>query len=137
MRHAEKESVRTLDEVDKLQSFLIDTFQLLMSSLAVRDSRLNIEQALMSAEEARLSGEQARRNAWLTQLASIYLPLSVVTGIFGMNIKEMDERKPSFWWVIVVLVVLVVLTVGIFYGLRKAEKELERRREAKRLVGRG
>ena len=130
INHVESELRRTLDEADQLQTLLVDTFKLLMSSLAVRDSRLNMEQA-------RLSADQAKRNAWLAQLASIYLPLSVVTGIFGMNLKELDERKPSFWWAIVVLVVLVALTMGIFFGLRRMETELERRREAKRLSERG
>ena len=67
---------RVLQQAEKLERSLMDTFQLFMSSLTVRESRLNIE--------------QARRNAWLTQLASIYLPLSVVTGIFGMNLKEIN-----------------------------------------------
>ena len=130
INHVDSELRRTLDEADQLQTLLVDTFKLLMSSLAVRDSRLNMEQA-------RLSADQAKRNAWLAQLASIYLPLSVVTGIFGMNLKELDERKPSFWWVIVVLVVLAALTMGIFFGLRQVETKLERRREAKRLSERG
>lgn len=128
--HIDLELRSALDEADKLQILLVDTFKLLMSSLAVRDSRLNMEQA-------RLSADQAKRNAWLAQLASIYLPLSVVTGKFGMNLKELDERKPSFWWAIVVLVALAALTIGIFFRLRRMETKLERRREAKRLFERG
>lgn len=54
-----------------------------------------------------------------------------------MNLKELDERKPSFWWAIVALVALAALTMGIFFGLRRMETKLERRREAKRLFERG
>jgi Mg2+ and Co2+ transporter CorA len=39
---------------------------------------------------------QSRRATVLTLLAAFYLPLSLVTGIFGMNIKEFDDVKPSF-----------------------------------------
>jgi hypothetical protein len=113
---------RILDDAEKLQGFLIDTFQLLMSSISVRESRLSIEQA-------RLSAEQARRSAWLTQLASVYLPLSVVTGVFGMNLKEISEGPPRWWWAVVVLVVLVVGTVGVYYALKEVEKVLEGRKQ--------
>ncbi|OAG04115.1 uncharacterized protein CC84DRAFT_888453 [Paraphaeosphaeria sporulosa] len=119
---------RILKDAENLQGFLIDTFQLLMSSVSVRESRLSIEQA-------RLSAEQARRSAWLTQLASVYLPLSVVTGIFGMNLKEISEGPPRWWWAVVVLVVLVVCTVGIYYSLREVEKIAEERRQ-RRVEGR-
>ena len=41
--HIDLELRSALDEADKLQILLVDTFKLLMSSLAVRDSRLNME----------------------------------------------------------------------------------------------
>ncbi|KAF9734672.1 hypothetical protein PMIN06_006180 [Paraphaeosphaeria minitans] len=110
--HPLQNLTRILEDAEKLQRFLIDTFQLLMSSISVRESRLSIEQA-------RLSAEQARRSAWLTQLASVYLPLSVVTGIFGMNLKEISDRPPRWWWAAVVLVVLVVCTMGVYYSLKE------------------
>lgn len=115
-----------LEDAADLQAFLNDTFQLLMSSLTVRESRLNIEQA-------RLSAEQARRNAWLTQLASIYLPLSVVTSIFGMNLKEINGG-PEFWWVILVFIMLMIITAGIYYALRIVERKREERKAAKKMA---
>lgn len=115
---------RILEDAEKLQGFLIDTFQLLMSSISVRESRLSIEQAQLSAE-------QARRSAWLSQLASVYLPLSVVTGIFGMNLKEISDGPPRWWWAVVVLVVLVMCTMGIYYSLREVEKVAEGRRQTR------
>lgn len=113
---------RIQEDAKKLQRFLIDTFQLLMSSISVRESRLSIEQAVLSAE-------QARRSAWLTQLASVYLPLSVVTGIFGMNLKEISDGPPRWWWAVVVLAVLVVCTMGIYYSLKVVENVGEERRQ--------
>lgn len=113
---------RILEDAEKLQVFLIDTFQLLMSSLSVRESRLSVE-------EARLNAEQARRSAWLTQLASVYLPLSVVTGIFGMNLKEISDGPPRWWWAVVVLIVLVGCTVGVYYSLKKLENVMDERKQ--------
>jgi hypothetical protein len=39
--------------------------------------------------------QQSRRATLLTLLAAFYLPPTLVTGIFGMNIKEFDVQKPS------------------------------------------
>lgn len=98
MRHPIRNLERILKDAEVLQSFLMDTFQLLMSSISVRDSRLGVEQAMVSNEQARLSAEQAQRSAWLTQLATWYLPLSVLTGIFGMNLREINDSHVPFWW---------------------------------------
>lgn len=57
-------------EAKELEVFLMETFQLLMSSLSVHDSQISIE--------------QARHWTIITRLAFIYVPLSFVTGIFGM-----------------------------------------------------
>ncbi|KAF2108105.1 cora-like Mg2+ transporter protein-domain-containing protein [Lophiotrema nucula] len=109
---------RVLDDSEKLQAFLSDTFQLLMSSISVRDSRISAEEAVKSSRQAILNAYQARQSAWLTQLATMYLPLSVLTGIFGMNIKELNDAHASFWWPIVVLVILMGCT-GIAYSILK------------------
>ncbi|KAL8994119.1 MAG: hypothetical protein Q9169_005832 [Polycauliona sp. 2 TL-2023] len=104
----------TLDEAEKLQTFLMDTFQLLMSSISVRDSKRSMQ--------------QAQQQSWLTQLASLYLPLSVLTGIFGMNLKEINGSYVPFWWALAVLVILFVCTAGIYF-LLKHLKRLQERRE--------
>ncbi|KAL9620111.1 MAG: hypothetical protein Q9160_005317 [Pyrenula sp. 1 TL-2023] len=110
---------RVRQDADRLQSFLNDTFQLLMSSIAVRDSRSSME--------------QARRSAWLTQLASLYLPLSVLTGIFGMNLKEINGSSVPFWWSIVVLGILALCTVLTYFGLRGFGSWKEKRDTRKKI----
>jgi Mg2+ and Co2+ transporter CorA len=40
--------------------------------------------------------EQAQRATLLTILAVIYLPLTLVTGIFGMNIRQIDSATTEF-----------------------------------------
>ena len=60
---------------------------------------------------------ESRRATLLTLLAAFYLPLTLVTGIFGMNIKEFDgERAPSFSLCFAALFAVVTVT-SIFYGL--------------------
>ena len=109
----------TMEEAEKLQGFLMDTFQLLMSSISVRDSKLGME--------------QAQQQSWLTQLASLYLPLSVLTGIFGMNLKEINDSHVPFWWALVVLGILFLSTAGIYWVLRHSKRQ-QKEQEAETAV---
>ena len=59
---------------------------------------------------------QSRRATLLTLLAAFYLPLTLVTGIFGLNIAEFDVQKPSFILCFEALFAVVAVT-AIFYGL--------------------
>ncbi|KEQ62628.1 uncharacterized protein M437DRAFT_66483 [Aureobasidium melanogenum CBS 110374] len=91
-----------------LEGFLMQSFQLLVSSTSV-----------MNAEVER---ERSNRNQALTQLAFLYVPLSFVTGVFGMNIKEINGSPLSVWVVIVTLILTVVCTAAIFVIVRVWKK---------------
>ena len=86
-----------LEDVAKLETLLMETFQLLMSSLSIQDSQTSIR--------------HSRRGTLLTVLACIYIPLSFVTGIFGMNIKEVNGSPLNIWVCFVTLGVVVVSNV--------------------------
>jgi hypothetical protein len=50
----------------------------------------------------------------LSILAAFYLPMTLVTGIYGMNIKEISgDKGPSWWWVVATWAVTMGITVGI------------------------
>lgn len=95
---------RLIEETTKLEAFLMETFQLFMSSVSVQDSRLSIN--------------QARRGSQITLLALIYVPLSFVTGIFGMNIQQISGSGLNIWVCFVTLVPVIVLTVLIFFAVK-------------------
>jgi len=95
---------RTLSEALELEELLKETFQLFMSSLSVQDSRASIE--------------QSRRASRLTTLAFIYVPLSFVTGVFGMNIQEINSSGLRIWVCFVALAVVVLLTIGVFWAVK-------------------
>lgn len=97
------------EESGNLERFLMDTFQLLMSSISVLDSQTSIK--------------EARRSALLTQLATVYIPLSFVTGVFGMNVKEINGSPVSVWVCCVTLAVVGGLTaVGLWVSRKCQEK---------------
>jgi hypothetical protein len=88
---------RILEDAKVLDMFLINTFQLLMSSI---------------------SAEQAQRSTLLTQLAFIYVPLSFVTGIFGMNLRETNGSRPSIWICVVAMVIAILCTSTLFSSIQ-------------------
>lgn len=112
----------THKEAGDAQKFLMETFQLLMSSMSVRESRI--------------AGEQASQTTVLTYLAILYLPMTVATGVFGMNISEINGGVPKFWWVIVVMLILVFFTVAqyvVIYMMLEGPENLKT--QWKRLTG--
>jgi Mg2+ and Co2+ transporter CorA len=64
----------------------------------------------ISVMDARASRIQARRSTALTALAAIYLPLSLATGVFGMNIREINHGSPKWWAAVSLGLGLLVLS---------------------------
>jgi len=82
----------------------------------------------ISVQDTRLSMDQAQRGSRLTILAFIYVPLSFVTGVFGMNIQQINGSGLNNWVCFVALAAVVFLTVPIFWimklhGDRKAPSD--------------
>jgi len=71
---------------------------------------LDFHIAIHSEEETRLSTESIRVANRLNILAAIFLPLTAIAGIFGMNIRSGLEGSPTwaFW---------LVLLCGILLGI--------------------
>ena len=105
----------TLTEAAELERFLMDTFQLVMSSISVLDSQTSIQ--------------NATRSTHLTQLATVYLPLSFVTGIFGMNLREINGAQLPIWVSLVTLAGVAICTAGLLWLTRKSRLPLDRARE--------
>ena len=108
IRTPSKTLERILVDEEKLSQFLMDSFQLLLSTLSTRDSQTSLE--------------QATRGQRLTQLAFIYVPLSFVTGIYGMNLKEINDSPVSAWVTVVSALIVVGSTLCVFWLLKSLEK---------------
>ena len=97
-----------LAEAGTVESFLMETSQILMSSISVLDAETSIQQAHTAQK--------------LTQLAFIYVPLSFVTSIFGMNVKEINGSPTPVWVCVVVLAITVVCTFTISSAYKVSKK---------------
>jgi membrane protein implicated in regulation of membrane protease activity len=77
-------------------------------------------------EQAAVTARQTTWTVALTVLAAVYLPMTLVTGIFGMNITEISSEAtaPNAWWAVVgILTVTGISLYVIVRNLRARKKE--------------
>lgn len=60
-------------------------------------NRIQVETSLMAILESKRSIQEAVAVKYLTQLAFVFTPLTFVTSVFGMKIKEMTDTGPRIW----------------------------------------
>lgn len=65
-------------------------------------------------EESRKAIEQSARVKKLTLLATLFIPVSFTTSLFGMNIDILGQSRVQFWWFFV-FCVPVTLCAYVFY----------------------
>ena len=125
---------KILERATTLEKLLIDSFQMLMSSVSVQQATLGNKQAAISAELASASAEQARAATRITALAFVYIPLTFVTGIFGMNIRIGTEEPKGFIWYapLVTLVVAILFTAALWYAADWVETRLNFMRQTRK-----
>lgn len=98
--------------VRDLDQFAVQTTQLYANLITIRHGKVNVEQAREPLEQSKAAVKQAKQGIFLTRLAAVYLPLSLATGIFGMNTKEINpEAIPN--WKVAVITATILLTITI------------------------
>lgn len=99
---------------------LNDDIQIVIGSVQVQDAKAMKRQAELTMKLTQTTMRQTQvslRQTWWTValaiVAAFYLPMTLVTGIYGMNIKEISgDKGPSWWWVVVTWAVTMGITVG-------------------------
>jgi zinc transporter len=70
---------------------------------------------------ARLSEETNRNLFILSVVTVIFLPMTLITGIFGMNVAGLPglENPDAFWWVMLSMAVVPTVFVLAIRGRRR------------------
>jgi hypothetical protein len=84
-------TARLEEKLEVMTKTVNEEIQLFIASISIRDSEVMMA-------DSRIMKQQAARTTLLTTLAIIYLPLQLITGIFGMNIKEITGDGGPRWW---------------------------------------
>jgi hypothetical protein len=110
------------DRLRDIIAAMNDEIQIVIGSVQLEDAKAMRQQADLTMrltestmQQTKIAMRQTKWTVALALLAALYLPMTLVTGIYGMNIKEISgDKGPSWWWVVVTWVLTTVITVGIF-----------------------
>ena len=88
-----------LDESDRFELLdQLDRMETLVDELDAIEQR----EAALESEVATRLGEETNRNLFILSVVTvIFLPMTLITGIFGMNVAGLPglEDPDAFWWV--------------------------------------
>ncbi|KAI1090967.1 hypothetical protein F5B19DRAFT_296271 [Rostrohypoxylon terebratum] len=82
----------------------------------------SLEESRASIKQSKVALEEGRGTKLVTVLAIFFVPISLSTSIFGMNINELNDSGQSLWVFIVSTVVILAVTMmiwGFMYQFQK------------------
>jgi magnesium transporter len=85
----------------------------------ILDNYKEVVEALEATNEAALQHRQNDVLRILTVVGAIFLPLTFLTGVFGMNLQYPGEGTSTAFWVIVAVMVAVLVGLFGFFRWRK------------------
>jgi Mg2+ and Co2+ transporter CorA len=83
-----------------------------LSKLCMRGITLAMNKATI--DESRKAIEQSERLKKLTLLASLFIPISFCSSLFGMNIDLLGQGTVKFWWFFVLCVPITLCTYILY-----------------------
>ena len=96
-----------LEDYEQLRIRCVD-----LSKMCSRGITLAMGKA--SIEESRKAIEQSQRLKKLTILATLFIPLSFSTSLFGMNVDLLEQSAVQLWWFFVVCIPITLISY-VFY----------------------
>ena len=115
---------------------LLRDFQIILENIDAIQAHISqlvsVATALQSLEESRRAIDQNNNVARLTYLATIFIPLSFVSGFLSM-VPDVTELKQTIWIFFVIAIPLtgVALIAADFWHLRMKIENVLKRRETR------
>ena len=66
------------------------------------------------AYQAQVAEQQNQNMEFLTIISTIFFPLTLITGWYGMNFKNMPELENGYHFVIILSIIVVLIIIWIF-----------------------
>lgn len=113
-----KKDLRLID--DQLQKYFSDIYE---NAVKISENFDTFRELVGNLREAYQSAISNRANEIMrvfTAITTIFIPLTLITGIYGMNFEHMPEIHWKYGYY-VVIGVMVALGVGMFYIFRKKD----------------
>lgn len=102
----------------KTQRYLVDVSEHIIQILDTTDSQRELHAGIMDLYYSAISNKTNQIMQVLTIIATIFIPLTFVAGIYGMNFKVMPELEWEYGY-LVVWIVMIALATGMVMVFRK------------------
>lgn len=127
---------------DKAKDAVIADFEYLLARFKTNAEHhhvaINILTSATALNESKKQIDLATQVTKLTVLATVFLPLSFVTGLFGMNFRELEGLSIYVWAIVTVAIGIVTLAVYGWQDIMTWVREVRVwRRERSAKVGTG
>ena len=83
----------------------------LAQKMSYRAGMASLRESQVAIEQAKTGIRQNQRVKQLTQLAFIFIPLSFITSLFGMNITALGTSSATVWMVVVSIIITYVVII--------------------------
>jgi magnesium transporter len=111
------------EEVESILENYLEQIEDISHQIFALDENIDDTQEIITLKMARLRNEIIRFDLWLTSLTAILALLALITGFYGMNIKNHLEQTPSALYIIGgILILLGIITGIIIYAYLKRKK---------------
>jgi magnesium transporter len=77
-----------------------------------------VVEGLESTNESAIAHRTNETFRVLTAISLIFLPLTLIASVFGMNVHVPFEKSPHAFWVIIALMFAIVVAVAAFFRRR-------------------
>jgi len=104
---------------EKAQVYFKDVYDHLFRIVEVADNLRETLSVIIQVYVSMVSNQLNHTMRVLTLIATVMLPLTVITGIYGMNFDFMPELHWKFGYPLVLVAMLVVSVLMIAYFRRK------------------
>lgn len=105
-------SANSGDQLIEAHSLLLGRCHRLQQSFQTTSQLLT---SAAQAAEAKRGLDQATRIEYLTTLAFLFIPISCVASIYGMNVREILEDNPSVWSFVLTAIGLTIISFSLLY----------------------
>ncbi len=75
---------------------------------------LEYAQQVRDAYQAQVDDAQNKNMQFLTVISTIFFPLTLITGWYGMNFENMPELESGYPFVIILSLVVIIICIWIF-----------------------
>jgi len=114
---ARSQPVLTEEDMERLRAVAETLGFLLEDAVGLQDRAKLVQEELA----AHVAEDTSRKLNALTALTAVFLPMTLITGIFGMNVAGLPGAgegigDSAFWWTMLLIVAAGALTIGVLFA---------------------